>query len=41
VPDFDGVDALAEDRAAMWARIGGADFLSDEEKRQMLGVGKG
>lgn len=38
VPDLDGVEALAEDRAALWARVGGADFLSDEEKRAMLGV---
>ena len=39
VPDLDGVEALAEDRAALWARVGAADFLSDEEKRRMLGVG--
>jgi HK97 family phage portal protein len=38
VPAFDGVEALAEDRAALWARIGGAGFLSDAEKRAMLGV---
>jgi HK97 family phage portal protein len=38
VPDLDHIEALAEDRAALWARIGGANFLSDEEKRQMLGV---
>jgi HK97 family phage portal protein len=38
-PDFDGVEALSEDQASRWARIGGAGFLSDEEKRQMLGVG--
>jgi HK97 family phage portal protein len=38
VPDFDGVEALAEDRAALWARVGGADFLTDEEKRAMVGV---
>ena len=37
-PDFDGVEALAEDRAALWARVGGAEFLSDAEKRVMLGV---
>ncbi|MFN4212028.1 MAG: phage portal protein [Devosia sp.] len=37
-PDFDGVEALAEDRAALWARVGGAGFLSDAEKRAMLGV---
>ncbi|KQN72244.1 hypothetical protein ASE94_06875 [Devosia sp. Leaf64] len=38
VPDFDEVEALAEDRAALWARVGGADFLSDAEKREMVGV---
>ena len=38
-PDFDGIEALAEDQATRWARIGGAGFLSDEEKREMLGVG--
>ncbi|WP_375449560.1 phage portal protein [uncultured Devosia sp.] len=37
--DFDGVEALAEDRAALWARVGGAEFLSDAEKRAMLGIG--
>ena len=40
VPDVDGVEALAEDRAALWARVGGAEFLYDAEKRGMLGVGK-
>src|SRR5215217_4639586 len=39
VPDFDGVEALAEDRAALWARVGSAEFLSDAEKREMVGVG--
>ncbi|RYE11193.1 MAG: phage portal protein [Hyphomicrobiales bacterium] len=38
-PDFDGVEALAEDQGTKWARIGGAGFLSDAEKREMLGVG--
>ena len=37
-PDFDGVEALAEDRAALWARVGDAPFLSDAEKRAMLGI---
>ncbi len=37
-PDLEGVEALAEDRAALWARVGAADFLSDEEKRVMVGV---
>ncbi|HTM78886.1 MAG TPA: phage portal protein [Devosia sp.] len=36
--DLDGVEALAEDRAALWARVGEAGFLSDAEKRAMLGV---
>jgi HK97 family phage portal protein len=37
--DFENVEALAEDQASRWSRIGGAGFLSDEEKREMLGVG--
>jgi HK97 family phage portal protein len=37
-PDFEGVEALAEDRAQLWARVGSADFLSDAEKRAMLGI---
>jgi phage portal protein BeeE len=39
VPEFEAVEALAEDRAAQWARVGGAEFLTDAEKRAMLGVG--
>ncbi len=41
VPNFDEVEALAEDQASRWTRIGGASFLSDEEKRAMLGVANG
>jgi HK97 family phage portal protein len=37
-PDFDGVEALAEDRTQLWARVGAAEFLSDAEKRAMLGI---
>lgn len=37
-PDLDEVEALAEDRAALWARVGDASFLSDEEKRALLGL---
>jgi HK97 family phage portal protein len=37
-PDFDRVEALAEDRAALWARVGGAGFLSDAEKRELVGM---
>ncbi|GLQ10285.1 portal protein [Devosia yakushimensis] len=38
MPDFDGVEALAEDRAALWERVGNAAFLSDAEKRAMVGL---
>jgi phage portal protein BeeE len=36
--DFDNVPALAEEREALWRRVGGAAFLSDAEKRQLLGL---
>lgn len=32
------IEALAEDRNALWARVGQADFLSDDEKRSLLGI---
>ena len=35
--DLDSIPALASDRAALWAQLADADFLSDDEKRQMLG----
>jgi HK97 family phage portal protein len=38
VPDFESVEALAEDRAALWARVGSAAFLSDAEKRELVGM---
>ena len=38
VPDFDGVEALAEDRAALWRRVTDADFLEDDEKRALVGL---
>jgi phage portal protein BeeE len=38
--DFDNVPALAEEREALWRRIADADFLSDGEKRQLLGLPK-
>lgn len=37
-PDLDQVPALATEREAQWRRVAGADFLSDAEKRQMLGL---
>lgn len=39
-PDLDGVPALTADRDAQWARIGAADFLTEAEKRALLGLPK-
>ncbi|MEN2786479.1 phage portal protein [Sphingomonas qilianensis] len=36
--DLDRVTALAEDRAALWQQAAGADFLTPEEKRAMVGL---
>lgn len=36
--DLDQVTALSEDRERLWAQISSADFLSDAEKRAMLGL---
>ncbi len=33
----DHVEALAPDREVLWARIGAADFLTEDEKREALG----
>jgi HK97 family phage portal protein len=38
--DLDQVTALAEDRERLWAQASGADFLSTDEKREMLGFGR-
>lgn len=37
--DLNHVTALAEDRAQLWAQVSGADFLTNDEKRAMLGLG--
>lgn len=37
-PDLDQVPALAAEREAQWKRVSGADFLSQDEKRTMLGL---
>lgn len=37
--DLDRVDALSSERAAEWARVGAADFLTVDEKREALGYG--
>ena len=36
--DLDRVPALAEDREKLWAQVSSASFLSDDEKRAMLGI---
>ena len=37
--DLDGVAALQVERDALWARLGAASFLTDEERRRMAGLG--
>jgi HK97 family phage portal protein len=37
-PDLDQVPALAAEREAQWRRIAEAEFLTDAEKRRMLGL---
>ncbi len=39
-PDLDGVPALAAEREAQWARVASAEFLSEAEKRAILGLPK-
>jgi HK97 family phage portal protein len=36
--DLEAVTALAEDRERLWAQVGAAPFLTDDEKREMVGV---
>lgn len=40
-PQLDQVPAFAAERDALWARVTAADFLSDAEKRAILGIGAG
>lgn len=37
-PDPDQIPALAAERDQQWARISAATFLSDAEKRSLLGL---
>jgi HK97 family phage portal protein len=37
--DLDQVDALSADRDALWARMGAAEFLTADEKRDAVGYG--
>ena len=38
-PDPDRVEGLAAERESLWARVGAADFLSEDEKRAAVGYG--
>lgn len=38
--DTDQVEALSAEREALWARVGKADFLTEDEKRAAVGYGK-
>ncbi|RAI39894.1 phage portal protein [Rhodoplanes roseus] len=40
VVDTDRVDALSDDRAALWERVTAAPFLTVNEKRAMVGFGR-
>jgi HK97 family phage portal protein len=40
-PDLDRIEALAAEREALWRRVGAADFLTREEKREAVGYGRG
>ncbi len=37
-PDLDQIQALSGERDAQWKRVSEADFLSDDEKRRLLGL---
>ena len=37
-PDLDQVPALSAERDAQWARVNAADFLTEAEKRALLGL---
>ncbi|AMJ59225.1 phage portal protein [Bosea sp. PAMC 26642] len=39
-PDLDAVEALADERESLWRRVGAADFLSADEKREAVGYGR-
>ncbi len=39
-PDIDAIEALAQERESLWRRVGEADFLSTDEKREAVGYGR-
>jgi len=38
-PDLDRIDALSQEREALWSRLGKANFLNVDEKREAVGYG--
>ena len=38
--DADQIEGLSAEREALWRRVGQADFLSDDEKREAVGYGR-
>ena len=38
-PDLDRIDALTDERTALWARVNAASFLTQDEKREAVGYG--
>ncbi len=40
-PDLDAIEALASERESLWRRVTAAPFLTDDEKREALGYGRG
>jgi len=38
VADLSAIEALSEDRAALWKRVSEAEFLTDDEKRAAVGL---
>jgi HK97 family phage portal protein len=39
-PDLDSIEALADEREALWRRVMAADILDEGEKREAIGYGK-
>ena len=39
-PDLDAIEALALERESLWRRVGGAEFLDEDEKREAVGYGR-
>ena len=40
-PDLDSIEALSEERESLWRRVTAAGFLTDDEKREAVGYGRG